>query len=52
VTLFATDPAALKKVVYELRFDEVSSRYAEFGPFTVGLLCAPDDLQALASGGQ
>lgn len=51
VTLFATDPAALKKVVYELRFDEVSSRYADFGPFTVGLLCDPAELQALAGGG-
>lgn len=52
VTLFATDPAALKNVVYELRYDEVSSRYAEFGPFLVGLLCAPSDLQELAGGGQ
>lgn len=50
VTLFAADPAALKNVVGELRFDEVSTRYAEFGPFTVGLLCAPCDLQALAAG--
>ena len=38
VTLLADDPAALKEIVYEMRFDEVSSRYAEFGPFVTGLL--------------
>jgi peroxiredoxin len=36
VTLFATDPLAIKKLVYEMRFDEVSAKYAEFGPFQVG----------------
>lgn len=49
VTLFATDAAALKDVVYELRFDEVSTRYAEFGPFTIGLLCAPSELETLTA---
>ncbi|MDQ3897934.1 MAG: chlorite dismutase family protein [Actinomycetota bacterium] len=47
VTLFATEPTALKDVVYELRYDEVSARYADFGPFIVGLLCAPPDLGPL-----
>ena len=47
VTLFAADPAAVKAVVYELRFDEASARYAEFGPFTVGLICDVADLAAL-----
>jgi hydrogen peroxide-dependent heme synthase len=41
VTLLADDPAALKEIVYEMRFDEVSSRYAEFGPFVTGLLLEP-----------
>lgn len=41
VTLLADDPAALKEIVYEMRFDEVSSRYAEFGPFVTGLLFEP-----------
>jgi peroxiredoxin len=36
VTLFADDPLAFKKVVTDLRFDEVSARYAEFGAFLVG----------------
>lgn len=41
VTLLADDPAALKEIVYEMRFDEVSARYAEFGPFFTGLLLEP-----------
>ena len=44
VTLFASDPAAIKDVVYELRFDEASARFAEFGPFTIGLICEPEHL--------
>jgi hydrogen peroxide-dependent heme synthase len=38
VTLLADDPTTLKEIVYEMRFDEVSARYAEFGPFFVGLV--------------
>ena len=45
VTLFAAEPAAIKDVVYELRFDEASARFAEFGPFTVGLICEVPDLE-------
>jgi hydrogen peroxide-dependent heme synthase len=41
VTLLADDPALLKEIVYEMRFDEVSARYAEFGPFFVGLVMEP-----------
>jgi chlorite dismutase len=41
VTLFADDPGALKDIVYEMRFDEVSARYAEFGPFVTGLVLDP-----------
>lgn len=36
VTLFAHDALEFKKIVYEMRFDEVSSRYGEFGYFFVG----------------
>jgi peroxiredoxin len=43
VTLLADDPAALKEIVYEMRFDEVSSRYAEFGPFVTGLVFEPEE---------
>lgn len=41
VTLFTDDPAELKNIVYEMRFDEVSARYAEFGPFITGLILEP-----------
>jgi chlorite dismutase len=44
VTLFADDPLQFKKLVYEMRFDEVSARYAEFGPFYVGHRLPPDRL--------
>jgi chlorite dismutase len=43
VTLLADDPVALKDIVYEMRFDPVSARYAEFGPFFTGLVLAPED---------
>ncbi|MFD1020036.1 hydrogen peroxide-dependent heme synthase [Thalassobacillus hwangdonensis] len=38
VTLFAHDVLQFKKLVYEMRFDEVSARYGEFGSFYVGNL--------------
>jgi hydrogen peroxide-dependent heme synthase len=38
VTLFADDLVALKEIVYEMRFDPVSARYADFGPFFTGLV--------------
>ena len=46
VTLLADDPKAIKDIVYEMRFDEVSSRYGEFGPFATGLVMEPDVLMA------
>lgn len=36
VALFADDLIQIKKLVYEMRFDEVSARYGEFGSFYVG----------------
>jgi chlorite dismutase len=41
VTLLADDPVALKEILYEMRFDEVSAVYSDFGPFIVGLLTEP-----------
>lgn len=38
VTLFSDDALQFKKLVYEMRFDEVSARFGEFGPFYVGNL--------------
>ncbi len=43
VTLLADDPVALKDIVMEMRFDDVSARYGEFGPFFTGLVLDPSD---------
>ena len=37
VDLFAPDPAVFKKLIYEMRFDQVSAVYALFGQFFLGL---------------
>lgn len=37
VTLFAHTTSEIKAVVYEMRFDEVSAQFAEFGDFYIGL---------------
>jgi peroxiredoxin len=44
VTLFGTHPDDLKECVYDMRFDEASSRYAEFGPFYTGMVGTLDDV--------
>ncbi len=41
VTLFARDPLDFKRIVTEMRFDEVSATYAEFGEFYVGKVVEP-----------
>lgn len=38
VTLFAKNPLDFKKIVTDMRFDEVSAKYAAFGDFYVGTL--------------
>jgi len=44
VTLVAHQVDALKEIVYEMRFDDVSARYGEFGPFYVNLRLTPGAL--------
>jgi hydrogen peroxide-dependent heme synthase len=39
VDLFAANPLIFKKLIYEMRFDEVSAVYAAFGQFFVGVRC-------------
>jgi chlorite dismutase len=51
VTLFADDPLVFKKLVYEMRFDPASSRYALFGPFYVGIRFPPAELPAVLRSG-
>ena len=46
VTLFGTHPDDLKDCVYEMRFDEASARYAEFGPFYTGMVGTLDEVLA------
>jgi peroxiredoxin len=47
VDLFAEDPLVFKKLIYEMRFDEVSAVYALFGTFYVGLRVPAAELPAL-----
>ncbi len=44
VTLIAHQVDALKEIVHEMRFDEVTARFGEFGPFYVNLRLQPADL--------
>lgn len=50
VDLFSDDPVAFKKLIYEMRFDEVSAVYAEFGQFYVGIRLPVEKLPAWLNG--
>jgi chlorite dismutase len=50
VDLFADDPVVFKKLIYEMRFDEASAWYAEFGPFYTGLHFSAADLPRFLEG--
>jgi chlorite dismutase len=50
VDLFADDPLVFKKLIYEMRFDEVSAVYAQFGHFYVGVRCSWCSLGKLLNG--
>jgi chlorite dismutase len=50
VTLFAEDPVVFKKLIYEMRFDEVSAIYALFGQFYLGIRLPIDKLSDWLSG--
>jgi chlorite dismutase len=50
VDLFADDPLVFKKLIYDMRFDEASADYAEFGPFYVGLRFPARELPRLLEG--
>ena len=47
VDLFADDPLVFKKLIYEMRFDEVSAVYALFGHFYVGVRVPAAQLEKL-----
>ncbi len=50
VDLFADDPVVFKKLIYEMRFDEVSAVYALFGQFFIGLRLPVGNLNAWLGG--
>ena len=44
VTLWARNPEYLKEIVYKMRFDQASAKYAEFGPFYTGYRATADEI--------
>lgn len=50
VDLFADDPVVFKKLIYEMRFDEVSALYALFGQFFIGVRLPVEKLGGWLSG--
>jgi len=49
VDLFAEDPLVFKRLIYEMRFDEVSAVYALFGSFYVGRRVKSGELPQILS---
>ena len=49
VDLFADDPLVFKRLIYEMRFDEVSAVYALFGSFYIGRRISPDEFTKMLS---
>ncbi|MFD1647224.1 heme-binding protein [Haloarchaeobius litoreus] len=50
VTLWADDMTDVKELLYEMRFDPSTSRFAEFGQFYTGRRFEPSDLPAFMAG--
>ena len=50
VDLFAEDPTVFKRLIYEMRFDEVSAVYAKFGQFFVGKRVPIDEVANILVG--
>jgi len=48
VDLYADDPLIFKKLVYEMRFDEASAKYARFGEFYSGVQLSLDELEEIS----
>ncbi|MFO0979441.1 MAG: hydrogen peroxide-dependent heme synthase [Planctomycetaceae bacterium] len=43
VTLWSRAPEHIKDIVYSMRFDRASAKYAEFGPFYVGYVMSAEE---------
>jgi hydrogen peroxide-dependent heme synthase len=52
VTLFAGDPLEFKRIVTEMRYDEASSVYGEFGQFLTGIRIPAEGWPSLLGGGE
>jgi hydrogen peroxide-dependent heme synthase len=50
VDLYADDPLAFKKLIYEMRFDEASARYASFGQFFSGIQFSIEEVPVFLAG--
>jgi chlorite dismutase len=50
VDLYADDPMVFKKLIYEMRFDEASSKYGQFGDFFSGVQFSLDQLETYLDG--
>jgi hydrogen peroxide-dependent heme synthase len=50
VDLYAPDAVTFKKLIYEMRFDEASAKFAEFGPFYTGLHFSASQLGTFLDG--
>ncbi len=50
VDLFAEDPVVFKRLIYEMRFDKVSAKFALFGSFYVGVRLPLDRLSNWLAG--
>lgn len=44
VTLWSRAPEYIKEIVYTMRFDKASAKYAEFGPFYIGYVMSAEDV--------
>lgn len=50
VDLYADEPIVFKKLIYEMRFDTASAKYAGFGEFYTGMQFSLDELPAYLDG--
>ncbi len=50
VDLYADEPLVFKKLIYEMRFDEASAAYAEFGEFVTGVQFSVEELATFLEG--
>jgi chlorite dismutase len=50
VDLYADEPLTFKRLIYEMRFDEASAKYAGFGPFYTGMQFSLAELATFLEG--